>query len=239
MRILTIFVALMISYASFAEAAVIKMSQSGICHGESSPHYQRTQTFTAFSTMEACIDAGGRKPATSRQATNQQSSGERYQRRYFGSGWIDESGNCRNTRAEMLVAHNVGVLTYSDNRECRVTHGQWVSYFTGKRIYKASDIDIDHVVPLRWSWDYGARDWDRDKRIRFANDPMNLIVVEDHLNRQKGAKDIAEWLPPSNQCQYILRFIRVIKSYDMAVPAMKMAEFNQIKEQHCKVGKSR
>ena len=58
MRILTIFVALMISYVSFAEAAVIKMSQSGICHGEISPHYQRTQTFTAFSTMEACIDAG-------------------------------------------------------------------------------------------------------------------------------------------------------------------------------------
>ncbi|WP_217555711.1 hypothetical protein [Vibrio metschnikovii] len=70
MRILTIFVALMISYVSFAEAAVIKMSQSGICHGEISPHYQRTQTFTAFSTMEACIDAGGRKPATSTLITS-------------------------------------------------------------------------------------------------------------------------------------------------------------------------
>jgi endonuclease I len=58
-----------------------------------------------------------------------------------------------------------------------------VSAFTGNVIQNASDIDIDHVVPLAWSWDRGAREWTDEERLRFANDPVNLLPVEASLNR--------------------------------------------------------
>lgn len=35
----------------------------------------------------------------------------------------------------------------------------------------AGDIDIDYVVPLVWAWERGTREWPREKRERFANDP--------------------------------------------------------------------
>lgn len=50
---------------------------------------------------------------------------------------------------------------------------------------------------------------------KFANVPANLLSVEASLNRQKGAKGLGEWLPPKNQCQYILRFYRIVKLYSV------------------------
>ena len=89
--------------------------------------------------------------------------------------------------------------------------------FTGNVITDAKQLDIDHVVPLKWAWEHGADKWPKKRRIEFANDPINLIAVEASLNRAKGAKGPDEWLPPKNQCQYTLRFKRIIKKYDLQV----------------------
>ena len=62
--------------------------------------------------------------------------------------------------------------------------GRWISPFTGNVIQNASEIDIDHVVPLKWAWDHGAYAWSDDRREKFANDPVNLWSVELSLNRQ-------------------------------------------------------
>ena len=56
--------------------------------------------------------------------------------------------------------------------------GRWVSPFTGKVIQNSSEIDIDHVVPLKWAWKRGAKGWTQAKRERFANDMVNLSPVE-------------------------------------------------------------
>ena len=39
----------------------IKKSKSGICHDTSSRWYKRTKRFTAFDSMKACLNSGGRK----------------------------------------------------------------------------------------------------------------------------------------------------------------------------------
>ena len=88
--------------------------------------------------------------------------------------------------------------------------GRWISPFTGKVIQNSSEIDIDHVVPLKWAWDHGANTWSRDKREKFANDPANLWSVELSLNRQKGAQEPEDWLPPLGKCQYLSRFKPII-----------------------------
>lgn len=40
----------------------VKMSKSGICHDQNSPWYNQTKAFTPYSSMSACIRAGGRPP---------------------------------------------------------------------------------------------------------------------------------------------------------------------------------
>ncbi len=108
-------------------------------------------------------------------------------------------------------------------------------YLSGNTIYSASEIDIDHVVPLKWAWDHGADSWTEEKRKAIANDPANLIAVEASLNRQKGAKGLDEWLPPSpvNRCQYILRFMRIKQKYGIELSASKSVSYQAIKTQYC------
>lgn len=47
---------------SAAAAPLVKKSSSGICHDSSSPYYGRTTNFTAYKTIEECLDSGGRRP---------------------------------------------------------------------------------------------------------------------------------------------------------------------------------
>ena len=106
-------------------------------------------------------------------------------------------------------------MRFADPRRCRVLTGRWVSPFTGEIIQNAGDIDIDHVVPLKWAWDRGAAHWSQSQREAFANDAVNLLPVEASLNRSKGAQGPDSWLPPANQCGYVARFVRVVRLYDL------------------------
>ena len=40
----------------------VKMSKSGICHERGSTYYSKTKNYTAYNTLEECLQAGGRKP---------------------------------------------------------------------------------------------------------------------------------------------------------------------------------
>ena len=44
------------------DAATVKMSQSKICHDSSSPHYARLKNFKGYTSVQACLDDGGRLP---------------------------------------------------------------------------------------------------------------------------------------------------------------------------------
>lgn len=194
----------------------VKLSNSGICHDSSSGSYNRTKNFTPYQSLEDCLDAGGRLPRG--QAIEQKSSLNplnEYRREYFGSGWADIDGDCQNSRHEALIAQSTGQVTFKDQRGCSIRSGRWISMYSGKVIHDATAIDIDHVVPLKWAWDHGANEWTKERRVEFANDPVNLLAVEASLNRQKGAKGPDEWQPPSNQCQYLNRFRRVAIKYDL------------------------
>lgn len=213
---------------------IVKLSKSGICHDTSSAFYERTKHFQPFDTLAACLNAGGRlskggKVSASTYTVNTTSAGPRYKREHFGHGWADTDGDCQNTRHEVLAAQSTAPVRYKTNRQCRVVAGRWISPFTGNVIHNPSKMDIDHVVPLAWSWRHGADNWTAEKREKFANDPANLVSVEASLNRQKGADGPDKWLPPTNQCQYVLRFVRVAKSYQLNVPA----HYKQIQQAVC------
>ena len=171
-----------------ANATVIKMSNSGLCHPPQSSWYERTKNYQPFDSLEACLNSGGELPEgvsrTSVKDGQEQSHRKQdYDRSAFGHGWDDLDGDCQDSRAEALIASSTTQVQFADERRCRVIAGRWISPFTNRVIQNAGDIDIDHVVPLAWSWERGAGEWSESKREQFANDPVNLFPVESSLNQ--------------------------------------------------------
>lgn len=215
---------------------IVKKSTSGICHDKSSGSYNRTENFTPFDSIKACLASGGRLPAGQEndQDTAYDPSSTEYEREYFGHGWTDDDGDCINTRHEILISHALNnSAEFKEDNNCTIAVGQWESPFTGNIIESASAIDIDHIAPLKFAWTYGADSWTEDKRLQFANDPENLLAVEASLNRQKGAQDITEWLPPKNQCRYIEQFLAISKKYGLVFPQEKRTAFENVRKTHC------
>ena len=70
--------------------------------------------------------------------------------------WTDMDGDCQNTRAEMLLQMNIGKIKFKRNKPCNVSWGKWKDPYTGKEFLKASEMDIDHIVPLKHAYDHGA-----------------------------------------------------------------------------------
>ncbi|KAJ3501141.1 hypothetical protein NLJ89_g9477 [Agrocybe chaxingu] len=104
---------------------------------------------------------------------------------------------------------------------CAATSGNWVSPYDNRATTLASDLDIDHLVPLREAWVSGARTWTNAQREAFANDLTRpqLIAVTDTLNQSKGDKDPAEWMPPltSYRCTYARAWVHVKYYWNLSV----------------------
>lgn len=146
--------------------------------------------------------------------------------------WIDEDGDCQNTRQELLIATSKVSVQFKDARHCTVIYGKWYGVYTGKTFTKASDVDIDHIVPLAHAHRHGADNWTRKQRKAFANDFENLLVVADSVNRSKSDKAPDEWLPPlkSYWCEYGKRWEHVKDKYRLWYSKQERITLNQLTE---------
>ena len=131
--------------------------------------------------------------------------------------WIDENGDCQNTRHEVLIEESQETVTYTSDTYCSVNTGKWYGYYTGQYYYNASELDIDHFIPLKNAHQSGGYSWTSAKKEEFANyrlDPDSLIAVNLSANRSKGAKGPDEWKPSNTDywCEYAYDWIR-IKDY--------------------------
>lgn len=149
---------------------------------------------------------------------------EKYSRKLF-KHWIDEDRDCQNTRAEILIKYNVGVIKFKTKRQCVVQSGKWIDPYSGKTFTLANDLDIDHIVTLKHSFILGAKNWTKDLKKVFANDQDNLLPVWKRLNRQKGAKGPSKWLPPKKeyQCEYLNKWNKIVKKYKLVIQHRKIA----------------
>jgi hypothetical protein len=144
-----------------------------------------------------------------------------YSRDQFGPGWASAQG-C-DTRNRILDRDLVD-KTYRPGN-CVVLTGTLLDPYTGKTIAfergngTSTAVQIDHVVSLSDSWQKGAFQWAPDKRVRFANDPLNLLAVDGHANQQKSDADAATWLPPNKpfRCQFVARQVAVKAKYNVWV----------------------
>ncbi|MBN7820841.1 HNH endonuclease family protein [Bowmanella yangjiangensis] len=204
----------------------VKLSSSGLCHTPESRFYQRTKNFTAYADLKACLAAGGELPASASvsQTKANEDDGQDYDRNDWPH-WVDSDGDCQNTRAEALIAASQIEVNFDDGETCRVLLGTWLDPFSGEVLSSAGDIDVDHIVPLKWANAHGGASWHRDMKRQFANDMDNLLVVSNSLNRAKGAQGPDQWLPPNQayQCEYIQRFDRMVQKYQLVYQASEQA----------------
>ena len=224
-----------------AHAQAVKKSGSGICHCPRGQYYGRTTKFTAFESLEACLAGGGCEPqrgqGTCPIAASDDSVAvplpDRYDRSEFG-GWIDEDGDCQNTRHERLIARSILPVGLSEDG-CRATSGRWADPYTGDVHTTVNALEIDHLVPLYYAWERGANRWEPRKQRRFANDPSNLLPVGVAVNRAKGAAGPLQWLPPDQTfvCEYLLRFSKVISRYELTLPVEENAAIQRLTADKC------
>lgn len=131
--------------------------------------------------------------------------------------WHTVSGTC-DTRETVLKRDGTGVVTSSS---CAATTGSWYSPYDGATWTAASDVDIDHVVPLANAWRTGASGWTTARRESFANDLSNpqLIAVTDNVNQSKGDQSPATWKPSRTAywCTYAKMWSHVKYRYALTV----------------------
>lgn len=79
--------------------------------------------------------------------------------------WVDSDGNGCDTRSEVLQQESSIPVTFSSG--CTVATGQWHSWYDDQTWTTASDVDIDHLVPLAEAWGSGAKRMDTGTAPRF------------------------------------------------------------------------
>lgn len=126
-----------------------------------------------------------------------------YRRQEYLTSWPDDDGDCQNLRNEFLITQSLAAVTFVSSDKCTVKTGKWLDPYTGEYLYKASDLDLDHVIPLSYAHRHGGRNWTREEKKAFASDESNLLLVEDNANQAKGDKGPSEFMPRGAfQCRY-------------------------------------
>jgi Protein of unknown function (DUF1524) len=156
-----------------------------------------------------------------------------YRRMAFGETWTDDNPapgghNGCDTRNDILERDLVD-KTHVPIKRCPnavatgTLHDPYtnvtVAFVRGNQV--GASVQIDHIVPLALAWDLGARHWPDEMRLRFANDPANLLAVAGQANQDKGDAEPAFWMPPNAafHCQYAMQFIAVLRGYALPIDA--------------------
>jgi len=152
--------------------------------------------------------------------------------------WIDADKNGCDTRKEVLISEAIVKPTKSAG--CKLVGGKWISRYDFITYTDSSKLDIDHLVPLAEAWRSGAWAWTNQQRMEYANDlgiPMALNAVTASVNRSKGDRDIASWLPSDKKylCDYLKGWVTVKAKYKLTVDVSEAQIINK-NNQFCSLG---
>ena len=130
------------------------------------------------------------------------------------SHWSDDDGDCQNIRHEVLQDETFESVTFTTSSNCYVDTGKWYGIYTATYYYSASELDVDHFVPLKNAHDSGGYAWSLLKKKEYANyldDADHLVAVESGANRSKGANGPENWKPTNKDywCEYAYDWIRI------------------------------
>ncbi len=147
-------------------------------------------------------------------------SGPPYDRNEWAP-WADTDGDCRDTRAEVLIRDSEVPVTTRHNG-CRVSAGQWTDPWSGETYTSADNVDVDHHVPLANAHASGGHAWDRQQKAAFYNDldyPWALNAMLNVDNQEKSAKGPESWRPRNRDayCNYAAAWVIIKQKYQLTV----------------------
>jgi hypothetical protein len=139
--------------------------------------------------------------------------------------WIDEDGDCQDTRHEVLIEESLIAPTL-DTRGCRVVSGMWRDEYTGGIFRDPSELDIDHRVPLANAHRSGGWAWDAERKRAYANDLQDstqLVAVSASANRSKSDRGPDAWRPPLREswCHYATTWRAVKQRWSLVISAQE------------------
>jgi hypothetical protein len=162
-----------------------------------------------------------------------------FKRSQFGKAWSDDvdvefGRNGCNTRDDILRRDLQNLVVRRGT--CYAQSGTLLDPYSGVTIdfVRSPDtskaIEIDHVVALADAWYKGARSWDPQRRLDFANDPRNLLAVSPKANFDKAFRDAASWLPPNEafRCDFVARQIEVKAAYGLWMSAKEKKAMDEM-----------
>lgn len=134
--------------------------------------------------------------------------------KHFGT-WLSDPMDrpCLNTREKVLIRDSSRTVDLGADG-CTVKRGEWDDPYAGQTLTAPTDIQIDHMVPLKNAYVSGASKWNAKARCVYANfmaNDFHLIAVSGHENQSKGSRDPSEWMPPNKKyhCAYLKNWLSV------------------------------
>jgi hypothetical protein len=153
---------------------------------------------------------------------------EDYSRIAFGY-WKDTDGDCQNTRHEVLIAESTASIIFKGNSECSVDSGKWYDPYTDTVITSASQLDVDHMVPLANAHRSGAWEWSQ-AYMNFMADQDHLIAVSKSANRSKSDRGPEEWRPTNKDywCEYAQDWTSIKNTWGLTVTSSEQLALNDM-----------
>lgn len=150
--------------------------------------------------------------------------------------WVDEDGDCQDTRQEVLIRDAIGEVVFKTEKKCKVECGLWYDPFSGKFFTDPSDLDIDHMVPLKNAHLSGGAEWSEGAKKAYANDlnnPNHLMAVHDRLNQSKSYRGPEEWMPPNEEfhCAYVRTWEEIKRRWELKMTEDEKRMIEMIKEE--------
>ena len=128
----------------------------------------------------------------------------------------DFDGDCQSTRQEILVLTSRVNVRYTNPRNCIVRTGEWLDEYTGELFKVAVKLEVDHIIPRMYAHTHGGDRWTPEKKLAFANDPLNIMLVERREIRRKRDRGPSRYLPRDEfQCEYINLWNQISEKYNL------------------------
>ena len=144
----------------------------------------------------------------------------------------DFDGDCQSTRQEMLVLTSRNEVRYTNPRNCVVRTGEWLDEYTGEVFEVAVKLEVDHVIPRMYAHTHGGDRWMAEKKLLFANDPLNIMLVERREIRRKRDRGPSRYLPRDEfQCEYINLWNQISVKYDLQLSSNDRSTISRMRDE--------